>query len=83
LGRNGCYTAVMRRALAALQALTMISNSIKWSLTAADPDWIKKTSASLTDTPISTDVSALEKRLRVAGDAGSPSRSRMRAVSSG
>ncbi len=53
-------TAVILRADAVLQALIMIKSSMRLSLISPHPDWMMKTSSSLTDSPIVTEVSSLE-----------------------
>jgi len=54
-------TAVIRRALAVLQAFIIIRSSMSPSFTSPGAvDWIMKTSSSRTDSPIVTDVSWFE-----------------------
>jgi hypothetical protein len=66
-----------------LQAEINNNSSMRWSFIECDPDWIRNTSESLTETPSSTLISAFGKRFTVAGLARMPSRSMIMAFSSG
>lgn len=71
-GKHG-MTAVIRRADAVLHAEMRIRSSMRLSLTSLHPDWMMKTSSSLTDSEILMLVSPLENFLTVQGTRGTPS----------
>ena len=68
-GKQG-ITAVIRRALAILQAEIRMRSSIRLSLTSLQPDWMIKTSSSRTDSDILALISPLENFLTSQGTKG-------------